>query len=212
MGVLDYFELDTLLFRAIAFVLLITLHDCLLAWAAKRLGDPAAAEQGRVSFNPGRHLDPLGTLMVLFGPYGWSRPMAIRQPVESQSGKLVRAAAVYAAGPLIYALIAVLSSWWFLSLPDMGGGSLTLLWTGILQYISITATLLAIMNLIPLYPMDAWRLVRSAVSGETGVKLAAKEKWLLIFWVALLTLPFGRNMIEAVYRIAHSWITSVLPL
>lgn len=231
MNILDYFDLDTLLFRALAFVLLITLHDALLAWLAKRIGNAAPAEQGRLSLNPGRHLDPLGTLMVLFGPYGWSRPMPANQAAEGEqlnpsakgesdkpsagadeSDKRWRKAAVYAIGPLFYAVMAFFSSWWFLALPETGGGWLTLLGSSILQYVSITATLLAVINLIPLYPMDAWKFVQTAVTEQTRVKLAAKEKWLLIFWVTLMALPAGRKVMEAVYQTVHSWMTSVLPI
>lgn len=211
MGFLDYFDLDTLLFRAVAFVILITLHDAALAGLARLLGDRTAAQQGRLSLNPVRHLDPLGSLMVLFGPYGWSRPIPVDGASMGKNAKR-KAAAVYAAGPVFYFVAAMLSGWLFLVLPDGGGVWLSALGKGILHYISIAGTLLFILNLIPIYPMDARHLVRGSVSGEAALKTSSRERWGLLAWVALFTLPFGRSLLEMVYKAVNHWITSAFPI
>lgn len=61
----------------IAFVVVLTLHEFAHAWMANYLGDPTAKFAGRISLNPVRHLDLMGTLLLIFAGLGWGKPVPI---------------------------------------------------------------------------------------------------------------------------------------
>ncbi|QQR54309.1 site-2 protease family protein [Candidatus Peregrinibacteria bacterium] len=61
----------------LALVLILTVHEASHAWVAMRLGDPTAERAGRISLNPLRHLDVLGTLMLFFVGIGWGKPVPV---------------------------------------------------------------------------------------------------------------------------------------
>ncbi|HPH78977.1 MAG TPA: site-2 protease family protein, partial [bacterium] len=60
-------------FYIIALVLAITIHEYAHAWASDYLGDPTPRQQGRLSINPLRHLDPLGTIFLFVAGFGWGK-------------------------------------------------------------------------------------------------------------------------------------------
>lgn len=70
-------ELPDLLLRFLAIVPALTFHEFAHAYSAYRFGDPTPRLAGRVTLNPLAHLDPMGTLMILFGPIGWAKPVPI---------------------------------------------------------------------------------------------------------------------------------------
>jgi len=92
------FDPVSAIIRLIALLPALTLHEFAHAYAATRAGDPTPAAHGRVTLNPLAHLDPIGTLMILFAPIGWAKPVPInpynfRHPARD----IVRTSA---AGPL----------------------------------------------------------------------------------------------------------------
>lgn len=66
---------DILRIPAILFCL--TIHEYAHGWMARRLGDPTAELSGRLTLNPLSHLDVFGTLMLMFGPFGWAKPVPV---------------------------------------------------------------------------------------------------------------------------------------
>ena len=71
---------NTLMFFLLAFpgrIFALSVHEFAHAWMAERCGDPTARNLGRVTLNPLRHLDPLGTIMMIFLGYGWARPVPV---------------------------------------------------------------------------------------------------------------------------------------
>ena len=144
----------------------ITIHEFAHAWAANRLGDRTATALGRLSLNPLRHLDPLGTLMLLTAGIGWGKPVPVN-PYNLRNGPKAGMAVTSLAGPLSNLLLAAALSVplrlglapftiWGASalLPSLG----ELLLTVIIMNIG-----LAIFNLIPIAPLDGspWRLCRT---------------------------------------------------
>lgn len=65
------------LLRIPAILFCLTIHEFAHGWMARRLGDPTAELQGRLTLNPLAHLDPFGTIMILFGPFGWAKPVPV---------------------------------------------------------------------------------------------------------------------------------------
>jgi Zn-dependent protease len=103
------------IFELVVMVFALSLHDCAQAWAANRLGDPTARMMGRLSMNPARHFDVLGTgifplIYVLRSPpfvIGWTKPVAMtprnfRRMVRDENMAIL-------AGPAVQLLTAVLA-------------------------------------------------------------------------------------------------------
>jgi len=71
------FTPEYFLLRIPAILLALTIHECAHGWVAMRMGDQTAYNSGRVTLNPVAHLDLFGTLMLLFGPFGWAKPVPV---------------------------------------------------------------------------------------------------------------------------------------
>ena len=71
------FDPFTLLAKVAILLLALPIHEFAHAFAAKRLGDDTAERLGRLSLNPLRHLDPIGSLMILFVGFGWAKPVPV---------------------------------------------------------------------------------------------------------------------------------------
>ena len=178
---------------AIPVVFGITLHEVGHGWMARRFGDRTAEMLGRLSLNPVRHIDPLGTvvvpaLMLWFGGFlfGWAKPV----PVNARNMRDPKRAmiAVAAAGPAANLLMAI---GWALSLhvaTALSGVAPTAA-----QFLIQVASfgiffniLLGVFNLLPIPPLDGARVLRGVLPESLGRQLDALEPYGLILVVALL--------------------------
>ena len=134
------------LFYLLALILILTLHEAAHAFAALKLGDPTAERAGRVSLNPLRHLDVLGTLMLFFAGFGWGKPV----PVDPRNfAHPLRDSALTAlAGPMANLLVAILAAIFYEYLPDG-----TILWAISNAFLELSL-LLFLFNMLPFPPLD----------------------------------------------------------
>jgi Zn-dependent protease len=150
-------DLDVFLLLAPCVLVSLTLHELAHAWTAWRLGDPTAKEQGRLTFNPLKHLDPLGTAMfaltalVANTPFGWAKPVPVqpgyfRRPKEGM-------ALVAAAGPATNFLLALVALAVIVHFEPEG------LAGEVVFYAYLVNVVLGIFNLIPIPPLDGSRIV-----------------------------------------------------
>jgi len=173
----------------------ITLHEVSHGLAARRFGDRTAERQGRLTLNPVRHIDPVGSIAVplvlaflSLPPFGWAKPV----PVNPQN--LFRPKQhmmlVAAAGPASNFLMALIWSVVFAlvlnsGLPPQGLRQFLLSMAQIGIYFNV---LLAIFNLMPIPPLDGGRVLRGLVPESLGRKLDAVEPYGLIIVMGLLAL------------------------
>ena len=154
-GLLPILRTDPTLFIVLVAALIgaIGLHEYAHALAADLQGDRMPRAMGRLTPNPIKHLDPIGTLFILLVGFGWGKPVEFRP--QALSSKRFGAAIVALAGPLMNLALAfaaaIIAIQFDQSLPDLVGRFLSV-------FFSINV-LLAVFNLIPLPPLDGSRLL-----------------------------------------------------
>jgi Zn-dependent protease len=224
---------DTLLLAALlipALVIAIVFHEVSHGWAALALGDPTAKEQRRLTFNPIRHVDPVGTIILpgflaLIGApvFGWAKPVPVNQ--RRLNNPRFGMMAVAAAGPAMnFALAAVGAVGLGLSLPldpyfaasdtgmpmlAAGDGTVSLAATGLFYFISINV-FLGLFNLLPLPPFDGSHIVEGLLPDRAAYAYARLRPYgfpLLI--VLLLVIPYffpGLGIVETVVGPPVEWV------
>ena len=186
---------------ALPVLLAITLHEVAHGWVALKLGDHTARLQGRLSLNPLRHVDPIGTvilplLMLIFVDFmfGWAKPV----PVDPANFKKPREhmAIVALAGPMSNFIMA---AGWMLLL-TLAVHVLNESWIGyplsLMAQAGVTVNLiLMVLNLLPLPPLDGGRIVVGLLKPDLAIKYARIEPYgFVILLVLLYTEVLGRVM------------------
>ena len=180
---------------AIPVILAITLHEAAHAWLASRLGDPTARLQGRVSANPFRHVDLVGTLLVpavillagkLLGAggllFGWAKPV----PVDASAFRSPRRdlGLVAAAGPGANILMALA---WALALKLLIVFRVDIEFLLLMTQAGILCNIgLAALNLLPVPPLDGGRIVASVLPLRAAIAWYRLERFGLLIVLGLL--------------------------
>ncbi len=177
-------------------LLAITLHEVAHGWMAKRLGDETAARLGRLSLNPLRHIDPVGTvlvpgLMLLLGGvvFGWAKPVPVdtrrlRHPREGMALVAVAGPAANLVMAGVWALAVRFSLDYYSALPWLG---VPLFHMGLIG-ISVNV-LLAVLNLLPVPPLDGGRVAVGLLPHRLAFGLSRIEPY--GFWIILAGLVSG---------------------
>lgn len=147
-----------------AVLVAITFHEYAHAWAADRLGDDTPRRQGRLNLNPFSHLDPIGTVMLIFAGFGWGKPVEINSRNFNRNIKMsVAEAVVAAAGPIMNFILAIIFTviytaiWKFApSFAVTQVGSIIMILLGACVSVNIG---LGVFNLIPLPPLDGSKII-----------------------------------------------------
>ncbi len=164
-------------YYAAALLVAITVHEFAHALTADRLGDPTARLAGRLSLNPLVHLDSIGLLFLLFFGFGWGKPV----PFDNFNLQNPRrdAAIISFAGPVSNFLLAVIFSIILrLSLQPI-----------LIPFISLNV-IIGIFNLLPIHPLDGFKIVAGFLSEEQAAQWNELARYGIIFFL-LLILPFA---------------------
>jgi len=203
-----------------ALLLGFVLHEMAHAYVAVALGDDTPRRQGRLSPDPRRHLDPLGTIMVLLIGVGYAKPVQINpSALRTTTNKL----AVALAGPLTNLAVAVLVSipLKLMASTTLGGQTWPVacslsappaaVLTTELFYIYSLNLLLAVFNLLPIPPLDGFELVRAVLRSRNPRLLFQiemnRQGILLLFFVAVLFLP---GILFGILNLVLNPLTSLL--
>lgn len=146
-------------------LLAITFHEFAHGYAAYKLGDNTAKNEGRLSLNPLDHLDPIGTLMLLFAGFGWGKPVHVNPTNYTRKISMEKGEAIVSvAGPLTNILLAFLLALAYEALIKFASieflvstvGNIIKLMIGTAISINIG---LGVFNLIPLPPLDGSKII-----------------------------------------------------
>lgn len=181
---------------AIPVILAITFHEAAHGFVAHRFGDDTAWRLGRVSANPLRHVDPVGTiilpglLLLMRAPFlfGYAKPVPVnfgrlRNPKRDMIW-------VAAAGPATNVLLALISGWLVHATPYLSSTAGAWALQNLLNSIQINAAL-AVFNMIPLPPLDGGRVAVGLLPRPLAIPLARTERFgMLILLTLLFVLPY----------------------
>ncbi len=186
--------LQKILLTAPPILLALTVHECAHAWTAYRLGDPTAKMLGRVTLNPIKHLDPMGTIMLFFsGLFGWAKPV----PVNPRNFKHISRDLMWVslAGPLsnlgLAAIFAVLYKLFLM----VGPGLMNAL-PGVyrplfimVEFSVIINVSLAIFNMVPVPPLDGSKVLTYLLPSDKAFAFSRIEPY--GFMILLLLIVTG---------------------
>ncbi|WP_343564827.1 site-2 protease family protein [Kiloniella sp. b19] len=180
---------------ALPVLLAITLHEAAHAYAAWKLGDGTAKALGRVTLNPIKHVDPVGTvllpgLLVVFGSpflFGWAKPVPV---VFSRLNNPRRDMALVAlAGPVTNIFLAVVAAL-LLGLSDAFPPSFQSWLSQNAENAVIINLILAFFNMMPILPLDGGRVLTSLLPTPLAIKYAKTERFgMLIVLLLVVVLP-----------------------
>ncbi|MDA8065011.1 MAG: site-2 protease family protein [Thermaerobacter sp.] len=185
-------------------LLALTLHELAHGLVADHLGDPTARYAGRLTLNPLRHLDPLGTILLLVVGFGWAKPVPVdpRNFANRRGGM----AAVGLAGPLTNFLLAFVLSFPLVYLQLAAGSALL---ERMLSFAVIINVLLGIFNLLPVPPLDGSRILPAFLSPRAAYAYELHERWgYVVLLVLLFTGLLGNILVPLVNTTYGSMITT----
>ncbi len=190
------------------------MHEAAHAWMANRLGDPTAAREGRLSLNPIRHLDLLGTLMLFVAGIGWGKPV----PVNPRNFKKpARDEALTAlAGPVANFLMAILAAIPLSYSPDFGFWGLLQVFSNAIMELSLV---LFFFNMLPIPPLDGSKFMLAFIPFRYRASyhafLRRSMPYFIVFVVVDLYI-FGRmwggSIIWTVVSTATFWLKTAILL
>ncbi|MGG1612268.1 site-2 protease family protein [Paenibacillus phoenicis] len=185
--------LDQLPFYLITLVIAFTLHEFSHAYFANKFGDPTAKLLGRVTLNPAVHFDLLGIILLLLAGFGWARPVPVNR--DNFSKPRLMGVIVSVAGPLSNLLLGVLGTLIYVMLARFGVlDAITneKLFQAVLIFFNLFTVMnffLFLFNLIPLPPLDGYRILEDVVPRRMLGKLQQYEQWSVLIFLVILIVP-----------------------
>lgn len=192
------FSLEQTLLTLPGLVLALTFHEYAHAKVSDRLGDPTPAAQGRLTLNPLAHLDPVGTVFLVFAGFGWGKPVQIDERYYRNPTRDTMLVAL--AGPvsnfiqsfiwfLIYGALAK-----FIAVNTM---SMEIL-ISMVFYAALINLSLGVFNLLPLPPLDGSKILRYFLHGSAREMLYTIERYSTIILAVLFMTDLTSKIISPI--------------
>ena len=193
------FDIGKLVVMIVPLLFAVTIHEVAHGWVAYRLGDPTAKWSGRLTLNPFKHLDVMGSfilplMLFLFRSpiiFGYAKPVPVN--FNNLANRRRDMILVAVAGPaanilcallsgMVYRGLVYVSPWWGHSF--FSGAFLAL--AAMLQYSVVINVILAIFNMIPIPPLDGGRVLAGLLPPAQAAQLERLERFGMIFVIVLL--------------------------
>ncbi|MDM5361382.1 site-2 protease family protein [Peribacillus sp. ACCC06369] len=199
-----FYPLEQLPYVIVSLLIAFTVHEFSHAYVAYKFGDPTAKNEGRVTLNPISHLDPIGTLLILIAGFGWARPVPVNR-FHFKNPKLAGVLVSF-AGPFSNLLVAILGYLIFYGLLAAGvGPDLPFFVQPFFEVLINLNILLFVFNLLPLPPLDGYRIVQDLVSADLRAKMTQYEQYGSLIFLILIITPLSKYTIGPI-------LNNVVPL
>ena len=216
---IDLFQIDpalaliSLAAFSLSLIIAITFHEFSHAFVAAMLGDYTARGQGRLTLNPLSHLDPFGTILILFAGFGWGKPVPVN-PAFLRIGYRSGMAVVSLAGPLSNIIAATA-----FAIPLRAGlanseavGLSVLGRTDVVGYALVSLVfwnlILAVFNLLPIAPLDGFKVALGLLPRNAANSFARLEP----YGPGILLVIIALGFLSPNLRILSFFISPVLNL
>jgi len=209
MGLISLLLSDPAAFVILSVLLLysVIFHELAHGWVAYKMGDATAKWLGRLTLNPIKHLDLIGTLMLLFVGFGWAKPVPINLeniPAENRRKGLIFVSAAGITANIVFAFIALLL--YRLISPDQSG-----MIAQILLLLARINIILAAFNLIPIPPLDGSKIVMGFAPESVNRVLNQIEPFGFFIVLGLLLLGALNPVINVLQYFILAGISIFLP-
>jgi Zn-dependent protease len=184
-------------FVLLVLVIAFTVHEFAHAYAAYKFGDPTAKQLGRVTLNPVEHIHLLGLLFFVLAGFGWAKPVPVNR--ANFSKPRLMGIVTTAVGPLSNLLLAFLgvlfifisNEFHWLSGSSTGVNSAVYVF---LNYFISMNLILFIFNLLPIPPLDGYRIIFDLSPRRAQTGLGRYEQWAFYIFLLLLFIPPLRDV------------------
>jgi Zn-dependent protease len=185
------YPFDEMPFVFLSMVIAFSVHEFAHAYTAYLFGDPTAKHEGRVTLDPRKHLDVIGTILIFIVGFGWAKPV----PVNRTNFKNPRLMGIIvsAAGPisnLLIAFIGVCITYILIrsGVYDSSGGSVAAIRMFLYHVVTLNAVLF-IFNLLPLPPLDGYRIIEDLAPQRVRIKMHQNVQWGTFIFLLIVFIP-----------------------
>lgn len=193
----------------------ITFHEFAHGFAAYKLGDNTAKNEGRLSLNPFDHLDPIGSLLLLFAGFGWGKPVHVNprnytRKISMEKGEAI----VSAAGPIMNFILAIIFTLIYYAIYKFSGVYFLTSTVGQIIMLLISATIsvnvgLGVFNLIPLPPLDGAKIIMPFLSVKAKQWFINNEQIFSLVFVVLWITGIAGTIISPVINLVTTGILNL---
>ena len=186
-------------------------HELAHAWVSTKLGDPTPRYEGRLTLNPLAHLDPIGTLLMIFTGFGWARPVGVNPMYYKDRKKGMALVAV--AGPLANFAMAFFGILLAVLFSVFTGGIVA---TGTVSSILISFAFmnlrLMVFNLIPIPPLDGSKILGMILPNRIYYTVLQYERYAMILILLLSVTGVFSVLIDGGVNVAIRLIIQLVEL
>ena len=180
-------QLQAVLFTLPVVLPAIICHECAHGWVSYKLGDPTAKNAGRLTLNPLKHLDPIGTLCMIFFHVGWANPV----PIDPRYYRDRKKGIIYVslAGPMTNFILAFVSLFIEGLLMKFGSPYSTVIWVlcQFCYYSAVVNVGLGLFNLIPIPPLDGSKILGELSGTVYNFYWRYQRYWRIIMILCVIT-------------------------
>jgi Zn-dependent protease len=183
-------------FSVPALLLALTFHEFCHGLAATALGDDTPRLQGRLSINPLRHLDPVGTLLLFLFKFGWAKPVEVN-PLKFRCNRKLGMALVGVAGPLSNLVLALISAY-CMKFIDSGVIPYNPYFYTFFYMLMIYNVCFAAFNILPFPPLDGSKVIAAIIPDEWSEFLYGNRQLFMLILVVLMTTGYVTKFMQPV--------------
>ncbi|MFB9280079.1 site-2 protease family protein [Cohnella cellulosilytica] len=187
-----WFPIEHLPIIILIMLIAFSVHEFAHAWTAWKFGDDTAYREGRVTLNPLSHLDWIGMLFLVVAGFGWAKPVPVRRSRFKKPRQMN--ILVTAAGPISNLLLAflLLFVFYLLGVMNVFDRVSTDFFNNILTFLNYWLNInlaLFLFNLLPVPPLDGYRIVEEFLSLKTRMAIQQNSQWITFAFLIIVFIP-----------------------